>query len=868
LKRLALLTLILVVSLAGIFLLMRQVVIENIKASTSQTMRIAEDGFKRKVVEWQSDLQFLARHESAIRIAARTVPRSQVTRNARNVEDYFRQFLKLRKQFVKSVRLVDRYGRERIVVDENGPSRHFMNVEKDAFFQRGMAQRPFESVGTLVFDGEKTNFEFTIPLMADGFSVGVISLGLDISAIADYFTSFGESFKFNHVYVIDEQANIIFQKAFEVREESRPEKTAKKVYLSFVNEATDVPVLESDGAIWAYLNSDAFKFSFLLEMENDLLMQRVLDKFIPAGSLFLVAAIFLIVFRNKRKRYVRKGSLVVPDVNMRKGGSGKNTGNDASVRLKDLANISHEIRTPLNNVLGMLSLLRISRLDNKQKEYLDLATRYSEWILELLNEITDFSALKKGKLKLDKIEFNIRQTIKDVTEILSVEAYKKGLDIVSLVNAEVPERVIGDPTRLRQILVNLIGNGVKFTEHGDISVNVTLEKLKDGKATVRIEVTDTGVGIDAEIAHTVFTEFEKTEIIPEGENTGVGLGLSITKQLVEMMGGKIGFRENSLGGSTFWLTLPLKVANSIEHVLAKGKLNGLTAFMLGENASNRKSIASALSNWGVSCDTSGNFESALSILSRSKQSNRPYDILILDISISSATDKAFELVRHMREDVNIQNIQVLLLTSHGIPGDSMVAKDLGIRAYLTKPINRSDLKKALLELRRELPDSYSNELVTRHSLREQDENTPVALVVENNRTYQKLIVGMLARLGVVADLAENEKEAFEAIKSRSYGLLLVDYQLPDVPVLEFVQRVKGYEARLSSSKKENQDERALGTPVVLLSTQLSERDTEACMRAGTDDILSKPINIDRLANLLCKWDLIEADVFGQTEMVG
>ena len=867
-KRIFLIAIVFVVALSALFLLTRQLVIENVRTSSTQAMKIAQDGLQRKLVEWETDLQYLARQKSIAQLLATSSNNARRQASTLESEAFFIQFLRLRKDYIKSIRLIDRYGRERVLVDENGASRDFTNVTRSPFFQRGMAQRPFQAIPTLHKYNENLSFEFSIPITQNGFSLGLISFGLDLPSLAEYFTKFSEVISFSHVYIYDDDAQLVYSHALKTLDTPSREKSAKSIYLEFINNASGLAVLYSVGTLWAHVNSEVLNFTFLLEMEAQSLNNKVLALFLPIASIFLLSAILLLFLRKKGRRISRKGSLIVSSVASEKGKHNRNNG-DVNARLNDLVNVSNEVRMPLNNVLGMLSLLRISSLTKKQTEYLDLATRYSEWILELLNEITDFSALKRGKLKLDTVEFEVRQTIKDVSEILNVEAYKKGLEIFTLVNADVPDRVAGDPTRLRQVLVNLIGNAIKFTEQGDISINATVDKSSKSKIMLRIEVSDSGVGIDADIAHTVFTEFEKAQAIPAGENSGVGLGLSITKQLVELMGGKIGFRENALGGSTFWLVLPYRLVQSSDSLLSKGSLNGLTAFMVAESSGNRQGISKTLSNWGVTCDTSANFESGHSILSRSAANGRPYDILIVDISTQGVIEKVYELVRKIRSDQTIQGVHIIMLSARGSGDDRQIVEDLNIRACLTKPISRNQLKHALLDLRLQAKEYTTPKQPGELTGVCQDDAKPMVLVVESNQVYQKLMVGMLAQLGVAADIAVNAKDAFQAIKAKQYGMLLVDAQLPDVDVVEFVQRLRGYESRLSTVKKsvEQSQERVLGTSVVMMANSISDKASASYREAGVDEIVQKPINIDVLSRILNEWDMLDGDVFPETEML-
>ena len=866
-KRIFLILLVIAVTLSGLFLLTRQLVIENVRASSTQAIKIAEDGLHRKLVEWETDLQYLARQKAIGALAAGVLNKSQRRSSTQEIESFFIQFRRLRKDYVKSVRLFDRFGREKVVVDENGVSRDYVDVSRMPFYQRGMSQRPFQAISTLHKENDEISFEYSIPISQNGFVIGLISFGLDLNAMADYFTHFSDVVSFSHAYIYDDRSQLIFDRALKVVETPSTKDAARAIYLELINNASGLAVIYSIGTLWAYVISDALNLSFVLEMENDSLFEKTLELYIPVAIIFLLSAMLLLFLRKRGRRLSRKGSMFVSSSSPIAQKKTSSSDGDPGVRLNDLANISNEIRGPLNNVLSMLSLLHISSLTKKQTEYLGLATRYSEWILELLNEITDFSALKKGKLKLDTIEFDVRHTLKEVSDILNVEAYKKGLEIFSLVNADVPERMLGDPTRLRQVLVNLIGNGIKFTEQGDISITVGVEKSGKSKVVLRIEVSDTGVGIDADIAHTVFTEFEKSETIPSGDNTGVGLGLSITKQMVELLGGKIGFRENALGGSTFWLTVPYRTVQGNDALLSRGSLNGLTAFMIGESSSNRQGISKTLGHWGVTCGTSGNFESGHSILSRAEASGRSYDLLIVDISATDSIEKAFELVRNIRADASISDVRIVLLMGGGKPIDNDILQDLNISDCLSKPISRNNLKRALLDLHLQAKGESQNQYQVEQGAGPVGESVPTVLVVESNKVYQKLMIGMLARLGVATDLAENGKEAFQAIKSKQYAMLLLDAHLQDVDVMELVQRLRGYEQRLSSAKKGLNEERALGTAVVMLVNALKNNEEQTYRQGGVDELVQKPIHMERLSRLLQEWDVVEGDDFPETEIV-
>lgn len=853
--------LILCISLGGLYLMVRQNTIESVKISSYRASEAEQQNLQRMVREWQGELQNLARQRFATNLVLRQSNRKAPAKEIRVLEQIYREYIGLRKEYIKSIRLIDRFGIERIVVDQNGASRNYLNVSRETFFRKTMSLRPFEPAGSLNAKKDAESIlNYSINFASNGLVIGVITIGIDLAKITDTFSTIGDNIAFNHVYIFNDKSNLVYDQELKVSSTVRDAKEVRQVLSKIKDSTLQLPVYETLSTLWTFLDSQELGFSILLEMEDTFLHKKVLKSFLPIGSLFLVSSLLLLGMKRKRRRYSKKGGMLVSDD--KKKAKRKNI-DDTGVRLNDLSNISNEIRTPLNSVLGMLSLLRVSRLDKKQSEYLDLATKYSEWILELLNEITDFSALKKGKLRLDNIDFDIRHTVKDVTDILSVEAYKKGLEIYQLVNAQVPERIIGDPTRLRQILVNLVGNAIKFTEQGDIAINVTTEKQKGYDVTLRIEVSDTGIGIDDDIRHTIFTEFEKTEIIPEGDNTGTGLGLSISKQLVEIMGGEIGFKENALGGSTFWLTMPYQLAYQRDQLTSMGKLNGLHALMLGENGGNRKTIASTLGNWGMSCDTNGEFETTVDQLCRAKEQERPYDILILDISVSSSSNKAFDIVKQLKETPSVADTRTLLITAQGVVGDATKAKELNIDAYLTKPINRTQLRDALHQVSNTITRK-ADQLITKHSINEVSNSGPSLLVVESSPTNQKLIAGFLSRLGVHADFAGSGKEAIKSVKERPYGMVLMNHILPEMDVLETVGKIRKYEQSLMNQED---SERAFRTPIVLVVSSIKDKEKTSCEKVGVDGFINKPLKMESVTSLLVDWNVLDnAHVYKLTQV--
>jgi len=538
----------------------------------------------------------------------------------------------------------------------------------------------------------------------------------------------------------------------------------------------------------------------------------------------------------------------------------------AVMKAQFAATVSHEVRTPLNGVVGMLDMLKEMRLTRSQRECVDVAWNSSQSLIELINDILDFSKMEAGKVEVEEIEFDLNKLVAEVLELLSKSAQQKGLELAYLMAEDVPLRIRSDPLRLRQILINLTGNAVKFTEHGEIAVRVVLsqyqhqnevqERVSDTDQapmmTLRFEVSDTGIGMSADAVANVFESFAQADRSTTRKYGGTGLGLAICKQLVALLHGEIGVSSVAGQGSNFYFSVQCRAGNEDGPAQAGSGLQGERILIVDPSEIVRNFLSQQLSRHGMACHAVASGVQALAMLNQAAQEGTPHSLVIMDVA--SMDDDGVELARRLRNDHRYSGIHTLALDRSGCTGNTISS---AAEICLSKPVQIEKMLEALRHLlltathlrepaitsvaRAPAPMPARDMEVARHPAQGGHVEWRV-LVVEDNRTNQMVAAGMLSMSACHCEFAGNGKEAVDAARRNRYDLILMDCSMPEMDGYEATVRIRSYEDGLGRR-----------TPIVAMTANTQRGDAEKCLAIGMDDYLAKPITLVELRQKLERW---------------